>query len=520
MIMDGVQVSWRLDRVSIRPAATRSLSWLCHRFYHHSAFTMQYTALHIACWEGHLKVAEMLVAKGADIEARHRSRQRRPLHLACEQGHMGVAEMLVIKGADIEAKSEDRYTPLDVSDEVRQRLRAVVRQPREGPQAHHQLKFVVEHVSPETSADELALVINSLYHLESALSFEQRAGFTRALLDKLDCNSSSTLAVLIKMVHEAAAFISTTCQAGLHQSLMKRPNQGDVDRMRGMLKCIEDQLQSMSSTDLEQPAQPQQPSHQRRAEVETQQRATAVDTADPAPQQQHALHAVEAIQQQLSSYQSSLETAWNELCSKPVISLGIEDAHALTCCISNTKLKVQKFQEQRLDGQLLTQLAMTDVEQMIGLKPLGLCHRVVHCTKMAAQTPRPLLIQSDFEAGIKQLDAWLKQCKDPVSNKYRKMLINMKMDILSCGSLEISDLKALSIAPADRGKMLALLREAHRSSTAAGSGRGQLAPSWQQGEAEQRLQDPATCKRSKLQSEPSCEGSGGVALPLQAMIHK
>eukprot|EP00730_Choanoeca_flexa_P007486 TRINITY_DN12340_c1_g2_i10.p3 TRINITY_DN12340_c1_g2~~TRINITY_DN12340_c1_g2_i10.p3 ORF type:complete len:127 (+),score=8.59 TRINITY_DN12340_c1_g2_i10:933-1313(+) len=86
-----------------------------------------YTALHIACWEGHLKVAEMLVAKGADIEARHRSRQRRPLHLACEQGHMGVAEMLVIKGADIEAKSEDRYTPLDVSDEVRQRLRAVVR---------------------------------------------------------------------------------------------------------------------------------------------------------------------------------------------------------------------------------------------------------------------------------------------------------------------------------------------------------------------------------------------------------
>ena len=60
----------------------------------------QYTPLHRACVNGHMKLAMALVDRGADIHARDID-QRTPLHAACINGNMELAMALVKKGANV-----------------------------------------------------------------------------------------------------------------------------------------------------------------------------------------------------------------------------------------------------------------------------------------------------------------------------------------------------------------------------------------------------------------------------------
>jgi len=56
-----------------------------------------------AAWRGHRKVVKLLIAKGADLEAKDKDGST-PLHIAAQCGHRKVVELLLQKGADIEAK--------------------------------------------------------------------------------------------------------------------------------------------------------------------------------------------------------------------------------------------------------------------------------------------------------------------------------------------------------------------------------------------------------------------------------
>ena len=69
------------------------------------------TALHRAAISGHRNVAELLLAKGADVDARS-SAISTPLHYAVEQGHKEITELLIAKGADVNAKKSADDTPL------------------------------------------------------------------------------------------------------------------------------------------------------------------------------------------------------------------------------------------------------------------------------------------------------------------------------------------------------------------------------------------------------------------------
>ncbi len=69
------------------------------------------TPLHCAVRYGHKEVAELLIAKGADVNAKD-TRGRTPMHCAARYGHKEVAELLIAKGADINAKDTRGRTPI------------------------------------------------------------------------------------------------------------------------------------------------------------------------------------------------------------------------------------------------------------------------------------------------------------------------------------------------------------------------------------------------------------------------
>ena len=71
----------------------------------------EYTPLHIAAHEDHTEIAELLIAKGAEVNAKDKYGYT-PMHIAAADGCKELAELLIAKGADVNARSEQRSTPL------------------------------------------------------------------------------------------------------------------------------------------------------------------------------------------------------------------------------------------------------------------------------------------------------------------------------------------------------------------------------------------------------------------------
>jgi ankyrin repeat protein len=73
---------------------------------------LQYTPLHWAANNGDLEIAEILISRGADLDAEDPTYST-PLYLAAEQGHPKVVEFLISKEAEVNVKSNKwGYTPL------------------------------------------------------------------------------------------------------------------------------------------------------------------------------------------------------------------------------------------------------------------------------------------------------------------------------------------------------------------------------------------------------------------------
>ncbi len=70
-----------------------------------------WTALHPAAGRGHTEIARLLIAEGADINAKDKY-EWTPLHYAALHGRTKTAELLIVKGADVNAKDNEGWTPI------------------------------------------------------------------------------------------------------------------------------------------------------------------------------------------------------------------------------------------------------------------------------------------------------------------------------------------------------------------------------------------------------------------------
>ena len=72
-------------------------------------------SIRIASMFGNIEAIKKHLDSGADVNVKNDEDGRTPLHYAVYKGHKEIVELLIANGADVNAKSEDGYTPLDVA---------------------------------------------------------------------------------------------------------------------------------------------------------------------------------------------------------------------------------------------------------------------------------------------------------------------------------------------------------------------------------------------------------------------
>lgn len=88
----------------------------------------QWGPLHYACTNGHLSVAEFLIARGAQVDALSPS-DTTPLMMAIRAGNIQLVRLLLENGADIRIRNHQGFSAIDVAElfnqeEIRDGLKA------------------------------------------------------------------------------------------------------------------------------------------------------------------------------------------------------------------------------------------------------------------------------------------------------------------------------------------------------------------------------------------------------------
>jgi ankyrin repeat protein len=66
-----------------------------------------------AAYNGNIEAVKQPLAAGTDVNVKGGFADGTPLHYASANGHKGIVELLIAKGANVNANDEDGETPLD-----------------------------------------------------------------------------------------------------------------------------------------------------------------------------------------------------------------------------------------------------------------------------------------------------------------------------------------------------------------------------------------------------------------------
>ena len=121
MILASDPQAWRkLDRagltpllVAVREGRVEVVSLLLeHGADPSQASPQNWSPLHEAAVTGKPEIVVLLLGKGARPRVMETQNHGTPLHVACFQGNLRICEMLLKAGADVNARDRERLTPL------------------------------------------------------------------------------------------------------------------------------------------------------------------------------------------------------------------------------------------------------------------------------------------------------------------------------------------------------------------------------------------------------------------------
>jgi len=69
-------------------------------------------SIYDAAWKGNIEAIKQHLAAGTDVDVKDDKHGLTPLHGAAIHGHKEIVELLIAKGAEVNAKTNDGETPL------------------------------------------------------------------------------------------------------------------------------------------------------------------------------------------------------------------------------------------------------------------------------------------------------------------------------------------------------------------------------------------------------------------------
>ena len=125
--------------------------------------------LHLAAIMGHVEVAELLIASGADLEGTDKHGNT-PLHYTAHRGSKETAKLLIAKGADLNVKRDDGNTPLDNATQYK----------------HTEIIDLLRKHGGKTSAELALMPPRLVQHGRFAFSFDAKEGKVYEVQDSFD----------------------------------------------------------------------------------------------------------------------------------------------------------------------------------------------------------------------------------------------------------------------------------------------------------------------------------------------
>lgn len=104
----GVYEKWKQDRFDVKHLF--NISWTIND----EQFDQESTLLHIAAYNGQLKIVKYLIEKGADVNAVEKDKWT-ALHLATKNGHLKMVKHLIEKGIEINSTNGNGSTALHMA---------------------------------------------------------------------------------------------------------------------------------------------------------------------------------------------------------------------------------------------------------------------------------------------------------------------------------------------------------------------------------------------------------------------